>query len=248
MPAEVDQTRRRTRVRQLPARGGERSFVLVHGIGTSAAVFRPLSRALSTHGDVFALDLPGFGGTPRPTRPLSVSDFADDVAGALTALRLDDPVLLGHSLGAQIVAELLAREPRWASTAVLVGPTVDPAAPTAWQQGLRLVRSTRHDSWAVRGAALRAYAVAGPRWYAQTVPGMLGHDLPSVLPRVVARTLVVRGDQDAVTTQAWSEEVTRLLPDGRLEVLPGGAHGVVWDSATDLAERVAHHAGAGTRP
>lgn len=248
MRPEVDAARRRTRVRRVPARGGGRAFVLVHGIGTSAAVFRPLTRALAAHGDVVALDLPGFGGTPRPTRPLSVADFADDVAGALTALRLDDPVLVGHSLGAQIVAELLAREPGRASTAVLVGPTVDPAAPTAWQQALRLARSTRHDSWAVRGAALRAYAVAGPRWYAQTVPGMVGHDLRRVLPRVTARTLVVRGSQDAVAPQAWAEEVARLLPAGRLEVVRGGAHGVVWDSATDLAERVAHHARAGTRP
>jgi hypothetical protein len=57
------------------------------------------------------------------------------------------------------------------------------------------------------------------------------------LPDVVAPTLVVRGRHDRTLTQAWAEEVTRLLPDGRLVVIEGAAHNAHW-SAPDVSARL----------
>jgi pimeloyl-ACP methyl ester carboxylesterase len=44
------------------------------------------------------------------------------------------------------------------------------------------------------------------------------------LPRIVAPTLVVRGSLDPVVPQAWAERAARLLPNGRLAVIPGGTY------------------------
>lgn len=35
---------------------------------------------------------------------------------------------------------------------------------------------------------------------------------------------MVRGSRDPIVPQRWAEEVARLLPRGRLEVIPGGPH------------------------
>jgi pimeloyl-ACP methyl ester carboxylesterase len=46
------------------------------------------------------------------------------------------------------------------------------------------------------------------------------------LPRVAAPVLVVRGTRDRIVPQAWAERAARLLPRGRLAVIPGAAHAV----------------------
>ena len=45
---------------------GERTFVLVPGIGLSSNYFERLAAQLNEYGPVHALDLPGFGGVPHP--------------------------------------------------------------------------------------------------------------------------------------------------------------------------------------
>ena len=77
----------------------------------SATYFERLAVQLSRYGPVHALDLPGFGGVPHPTTRLTIAQYADLVAHAIKVLDLDDPVLVGHSMGTQIAADLAARRP-----------------------------------------------------------------------------------------------------------------------------------------
>lgn len=79
---------------------GPVDVVLVHGIGVSGRYFTPLARVLSGSARVCVLDLPGFGGSPRPAAPLSIREHAEVVAGVIAAAGLRRPVLVGHSMGA----------------------------------------------------------------------------------------------------------------------------------------------------
>ena len=51
-------------------------------------------------------------------------------------------------------------------------------------------------------------------------------------------SLVVRGGRDLLAPQDWSEEVARLLPNGRLAVIPGAAHALNWSRPRELAALV----------
>jgi pimeloyl-ACP methyl ester carboxylesterase len=229
------------RVRSIPGPPG-RSFVLVHGVGASSRYFAPLARALGGAGSVHAVDLPGFGGTPRPARALTVGDHAEVVHGWLTRAAPAHPVLVGHSMGAQVVAELLARHPGAAASAVLVGPTVNPTEATAVRQGLRLAQSSLSERRGVLRVLAADYLRAGVPWYVATLRQMLEHRLEDVLPRVGADVLVVRGERDTVATSAWGRAATDLLPRGRLAVVPGGAHAVMVSHAEQVAALVVAHA------
>lgn len=84
-------------------------LVLLHGIGSSRAAWRPvLDRLAATH-TVYAVDLPGFGdspglgGTPR--------QLAEAVAAALDDWGLDNPHVAGNSLGGWVGLELAALRP-----------------------------------------------------------------------------------------------------------------------------------------
>lgn len=51
-------------------------------------------------------------------------------------------------------------------------------------------------------------------------------------------TLIARGEYDPIVPQRWAEEAVRLLPDGRLAVLPGAPHAANFDAPDELAEIV----------
>ncbi len=55
------------------------------------------------------------------------------------------------------------------------------------------------------------------------------------LPRLRAPTLVVSGARDPIAPHPWAEEVARLLPEGRLVVIPGAARVVNYDAPSELA-------------
>ena len=83
---------------------GERTFVLVPGIGVSSNYFERLATQLNEYGPVHALDLPGFGGVPHPeSGRMTIGEYADLVGTVIDELDLDDPVVVGHSMGTQVV-------------------------------------------------------------------------------------------------------------------------------------------------
>lgn len=149
---------------------GPVDVVLVHGIGVSGRYFGPLAAELAGRARVVVPDLPGFGDSPRPSAPLSVEEHAQVVAGLVERLGLRRPVLVGHSMGAQVVTEVAVRRPDLTAGIVLVGPVADPRARSAVRQGLRLLRSVPYEP--VRGALLqvREWLRTGPRWFAATPP------------------------------------------------------------------------------
>jgi len=200
------------------------AHVLVHGIGVSARYFRPLSEALERDSHVLAPDLPGFGRSPRPDHALDVAELADVVAALVVDRGLTEPVLVGHSMGAQIVTEVLATRPGLAAGAVLIGPVVDDTARSAVRQGLRLARDLVHESLRSNAVVLADYLRCGPRRYAATLPHMLGYAIHERLPLVQEPVLVVRGAQDPVAPAAWVDRLAGLAPRGSAHDVPGAGH------------------------
>jgi pimeloyl-ACP methyl ester carboxylesterase len=83
--------------------------------------------------------------------------------------------------------------------------------------------------------ALRDYWRFGFRRGIATARMMVEDDMAEKLALMRAPTLVVRGEQDAIVTQAWAEIVATLAPDGRLAVIPGAAHAVIYDAPAAVA-------------
>lgn len=218
------------------------TFLLVHGIGVSPNYFARLSEQLRPDGVVYAVELPGFGGTPRPDRAVSIDDFADLLAAFCQAWSLDNPVLVGHSMGTQIVTEMAVRNPALSDRVVLMGSVVDPKAPTPFGQGFRLFRDMLVEPPSANWIVLMDYLRCGPRWYLTELPAMLTYPLEQRLPYLQAFTLVVRGARDPVAPAEWSDRIAELVPRSvRLEV-PKAAHVVQHRAAPLVAAAIRHHA------
>lgn len=214
---------------------GARDYVLVHGIGVSPAYFRPLAEELALGDRVHAVELPGFGRTRTPRRPLSIEDFAACVWAALDELGVAAPVLVGHSMGAQVVVEMALRRPA-SQLVALLGPTVDAGAHSVVRQGLRLAWDTATEPPVVAATILRDYFRCGLPWYLATLRGMMRHRIEQRIPLVTAPVLLMRGARDRISPLRWLERLARAARDARVRVVPGQAHVLMYRGAAPVAD------------
>jgi pimeloyl-ACP methyl ester carboxylesterase len=91
-------------------RGAGEPLVLIHGIGHRWQAWEPVLDMLTAEHDVIAIDLPGFGMSPRPVggMPPSVPALATLLGSFLAELGVDRPHVAGNSLGGGLALELAA--------------------------------------------------------------------------------------------------------------------------------------------
>jgi pimeloyl-ACP methyl ester carboxylesterase len=226
--------------------GGEGPhFVLVHGIGVASSYFTRLAEVLARTGTVHAVELPGNGAAPEPQEPISVEQMAAHVGAYITANRLERPTVVGHSMGGQTVSELALQRPGHVPRIVLIGSVVDPAAPTAVGQGLRLFRDLFRETPGANRVVLVDYLRTGPRWYLKTLGAMMSYDIARTLPLLHADVLVLRGEHDPISSRPWSETMARLAPRGRMEEIAGAAHVAMFTHPDAVAALVVEHSRGG---
>ncbi|WP_146070779.1 alpha/beta fold hydrolase [Arthrobacter sp. B1805] len=199
-------------------------FVLVHGIGMSHRYFARLRAELVHYGDTLVLDLPGFGGTPRPASQLGVGDYAAVIATALVDAGRQSCVVVGHSMGAQFVTELAVNRPDLVSAVVLIGPVTDTLHPTAARNAAALALDTLLERPVTNLLVGAAYLQCGIRWYLKELPVMLDYRLDDRLAAVTQPVLVLRGALDPVASRTWCRRLAASAPDGRMVEVPGQPH------------------------
>lgn len=109
---------------------GPRTVVLVHGLLLSQRMQQPLARALAERGNrVITLDVLGHGKSDRPRDMwrYSMTFFGEQVIGLLDHLELDEAVIAGTSLGANVTLEAAAVAPDRVRGMVIEMPVLDHA-------------------------------------------------------------------------------------------------------------------------
>lgn len=225
------------------ATGGETAdpvIVLVHGLGMSGLTFVPLMQRFAGRAQVWAPDLPGFGrstaGGATAQRALELDELAEALAAWMGAADVRADCLVGHSLGAQIVAQLALTRPELVPRAVLVGPTRDPRVGSLLHQGLRMLKDLPREPFALARLAIRDYLSATPGRMVRTM-----HDAMDTRVRERARALdlpvlVIRGEHDPIVPADWAVQLRDLLPQGSLIEIPGAPHGSTYTHPGEVAE------------
>ena len=218
------------------------TYLLVHGIGTSHRYYRRIQKRLARTGHTHSLDLPGFGGTRRPGRPLAVEKYGALLGRLLDRLEVPRAVLVGHSMGAQFVTELARQRPDVVSHVVLIGPVTDPRRATAVQQAMGLTRDVVKEPLSGNLIVFRDYLECGPRWFSAELVPMLAYRTDLALREVRSPTLVIRGASDPVSGSAWCATLAAAAPDGRFLEVAGHRHLVHHSAAVQVAARIEEHA------
>ena len=106
-------------------RGAGRPVVLIHGNPGSCQDWARLYSPLSSHYQAFGFDRPGHGHSDRPNhRDITVDVQAQLLCAALDELRVERPILIGHSWGGALALAYALTYPRDVAGLVLLAPAV----------------------------------------------------------------------------------------------------------------------------
>ena len=231
-------------------RGDGLPLLMINGLGANVEMWGPCEERMSAVARAIMFDAPGTGRSSTPAWPLSIPAVAKVVAGALDELGYECVDVLGFSLGGLIAQQLAHDEPTrvrrlaLASTACGWG-----SMPGTWEALALIAMPLRYYSrlfseqtnWLLSpadGELLRRLTALTearmrhpPSFYgysAQVWAGALWSSL-AWLPSVEAPTLLLHGTDDHLVPPANSVQLTRLLPESRLHILPQEGHFVVFD-------------------
>jgi pimeloyl-ACP methyl ester carboxylesterase len=225
-------------------------IVLVGGFIEPSWVWRRVGPLLAERHRVYALDLPPFGFSQR-RGPYTLAHWVQLVDGFDARLRLERPLLVGHSLGAAVVASIGANEPRRTRGIVLLdGDALPGGGGPGWLSNLLLppwytsaYRIVTGSDWIFRRGLRGAWGRGHPpltesfidEWQqpfrvsgtAAAFKSMLRYGIQGVstatLRRVRVPRLVVWGADDTVDSVSAGRRSARLL-HARFVPVPGAGH------------------------
>lgn len=236
--------------------------VLLHGWASHPQVFRGLGRLLEKKFNVLTLPLPGYAETEACV-PYTLERIADSMASAapqqccVLGWSLGAQVALTWSQRAPRQVRrlaLMAATPRFTQQSTdkdawphAVAPTVIRQFTSAIQRDLpgvlrRFVAlQSLGDVQAVRVAhrlrtALFTHALPPPAVLEAGLELLRVTDLREMLPLVQQQTLVLHGDNDAVTPCAAGVALSGGLPHARFETIAGAGHAPFLTDANAVAE------------
>jgi pimeloyl-ACP methyl ester carboxylesterase len=230
--------------------------VLHHSFG--GVGWSELCSGLAGGCEVWAPDLPGFGGSSRPVWARDVRDLALLVGWWLRGLGVGPVTVVGCGFGGWVAAELVTMCPELFSGLVLVGSAgllpedgrILDQVLISHSEYVRAGFSSDAAYEAVFGAELSDEVllewdrcremVARVAWK----PYMYNRRLVPLLRLVEVPTLVVWGELDRVVPPECGVAFAGLVPGARLEVVAGCGHAVDLEAPEVLAGMVLGHVAA----
>jgi pimeloyl-ACP methyl ester carboxylesterase len=222
-------------------------FVLLHAFPLSRRMWQFQYDGLTTQMRLVTPDLPGFGESATSADAPDLGVMADSVLALLDLLALDDVVLGGLSMGGYVAMEILRRRPDRVRALVLADTKASADADAAAANRRRMAdvledgRNTRvlvHDVLpTVVGDTTREEHPETVTWLREIVEETdpLGaawaqramaarRDSFDTLREVRVPTLVVVGEEDALSPPSDAEAMVDAVPGAELVVLERAGH------------------------
>lgn len=229
-------------------RGQGYPLILVNGFASPMDTWNPpVLEALARHFRVIIFDHRGTGYSTADNEPFTIPLFAGDAVALMDALGIPRAHLLGLSMGAPVVQELVLAHPERVDRLVLVagtcgGPQMVMMAPEVWQQ-------LSDKSGTGTEMANRMFSVLFPKgWLATHDPWQHCPDVHETtseesagrqaealfrwpgsydrLPAIRCPVLVLTGADDVVIPTENSRILAQRIPGARLTEVPGAGHGL----------------------
>ena len=221
--------------------GDRPAIVLVHGIGVSHRYFSRLHDLLARDRAVYSIDLPGFGGLPKPGQDVDVPAMADGLVSVIESLGAGPVVLVGHSMGSQWVVEVAVQRPDLVTDTVIMGPVTDADHRSIAAQTAALAIDTLGETPLINAIVFSDYIRCGIPWYLTQLRHMLTYPIEERVSLLSSPLLVIRGSRDPVAGVDWCRSLRDRAPSGELVLIPGQNHVVQHSAPRAVASAITAH-------
>jgi pimeloyl-ACP methyl ester carboxylesterase len=179
---------------------------------------RPACEALEARGHrVELLKAPSWRGVP-----VGLTDYGHRIAEELDRKQTDLDLLIGLSVGTQVVAAAATRTTR-VKTVMLISPTFDPKIRSMRGTMSRWFERGEGDDQSDWGRQLRDWTHTDPVRIGLALRSALREPLEDVLPHVKSKLVTVHAEHDRMSRPEWVESLA-VENDGRYHYQPGGKH------------------------
>lgn len=240
---------------------GEGPAVLcIHGLGGSSNTWTPLMSALAGH-RVIRMDLPGSARSALGSVPLSIARYVEAVHQVLQALKVDQSIVLAHSMGTIVAQHYAVAHPARIKALALFGPLVEPPEPgragararaalarqgtVAMQEiadtivGAATSKETRAGN-PLAVALVRESIMRQPaEGYAQSCEA-LADAQGAPLEKIAVPVLLVTGDQDGVAPINAVQAMASRIANSKMVVFEGCGHWTTFEKTAECATAISN--------
>lgn len=230
-------------------RGAGEALVLVPGFASGAWSWAWQAEDLSRDFRVVTFDPRGVANSrPNDGAEISIAKIAQDIAGLLSELRIDSAHVLGISFGGFVAQEFALRYPERLKKLVLAStsfggpnhaaPSADVLASFTSTEGLNSAErirkyitmafspdfAERDPETVERFCTLRERNTVPEEVYRRQLASAMAFDAEKRVGEIMAETLVLTGDGDAVVPPRNSRNLAEAIPGALLGVIADGGH------------------------
>ena len=232
----------------------KQSLVFIHGSGGNSSVWSHQYSKLHKVFNIAAINLPGHGRSGGHGEK-DILKYVLNLKDILGVLKLERPILIGHSLGAAIALDFAAKYPQEISGVVATGGGLTLPVNPDILDGFRkqpefvldmickfsLAKENRPKFFDALRASLGQANV-------DVVSGdMLAcskFDLTGELPKIIAPILVICGTEDKMTPPASSERIVAGIAGAQLVLIEGAGHMVMMEKPSAFNDTLRDFAAA----
>ena len=224
-------------------------LLFLHGWRVDSSIWNKTIELMRENGidnNIYALDFPGFGGSPVPAKDYNISDYAQIVEEFIKKLDLGKVIMVGHSFGGRVGIKLSAMYPELVAKLILVdsaGLVTEKGKKSAMQLGAKILKPFFANKF-MQPLRKKIYKAIGSEDYLATPElqniyvNVTGEDLTPYLSQISALTLLIWGAKDKDTPLEFAKIINEKIKNSKLIVYPNAGHFSFSDNPAEFARKI----------
>ena len=212
--------------------------LLLHGWGSSYDVYKGIISTLKDRCRLVAPNFPGCGNSETMPEAWNLNDYCEFVLEFIEKVKLDNPILIGHSHGGRVILNL-------AATKMLCPPKIVLLDSAGLIPKKSIKQKFKAKSFKIIKKALTLPVIenyskdllekarnyygsadynAAPKVLRETLVSLVNTDLRDILHNINCPTLLIWGDKDTATPLSDAKIIESSIKDSGLCVLEACGH------------------------
>lgn len=204
---------------------GDKTIVLLHGWGQNIEMMKPVGDRLE--GRIIIVDLPGYGQSSEPDYVWTVYDYVECIRELLDDLKVDNPILIGHSFGGKISLAYASKYD--VEKLILFGSPFRPAIKKLSLKTKLLKKAkkipvlNKLEGFAKKHMGSEDYKNAS-EMMRKILVATVNLDITEDVKKIKCPTLIVWGTLDEAVPVDDAYELEKLIPDAGVVIYEGCSH------------------------